>query len=79
MPEGLTGSLAQMPLGDILEMLMSSRQSGHIEVTNGPRRADIFVETGIVVHAAMGGVTGESVLIEALAWDRGIFSFAPQV
>ena len=79
MPDGLTGSLVQWPLGDLLEMLLASRQAGRVEVTNGPQRADIFLEAGAVVHASMAGTTGEDVLMEAMGWDRGIFSFASHV
>jgi hypothetical protein len=79
MPEGLTGSLAQWPLADLLAMLAASRQHGRIEVTNGPERADLYLEEGRVIHAAMGGHVGESVVIAALGWDRGIFSFEARV
>ena len=79
MAEGLTGSLAQWPLPDILNMLCSSRQAGRIELTDGPNRADVYIRDGAIVHAASGVEVGEAVIATVMTWGRGGFSFEPRV
>lgn len=79
MAEGLTGSLAQWPLPDILNMLCSSRQAGRIELTDGPNRADVYIRDGAIVHAAAGVEVGEPVIATVMTWARGSFSFEPRV
>ena len=79
MPEGLTGSLAQWRLADILQMLGSARQSGRLELNDGPHRAEVYLREGEVVHAASGNSAGESVMVFVTAWERGVFSFEPRV
>jgi Domain of unknown function (DUF4388) len=79
MPDGLTGSLAQWPLPDLLNMLGSSKQTGRVELTNGPDRADLYLRDGTLCHAVMGARGGEPVLAAVMAWDKGTFSFEPRV
>ncbi len=79
MPEGLTGSLAQWRLADILQMLGSARQSGRLELTDGPHRAEVYLREGEVVHAASGNAAGSSVMVFVTGWERGVFSFEPRV
>ncbi len=79
MAEGLTGSLAQWPLPDILNLLCSSRQVGRIELTDGPHRADVYIREGAVVHATSGTQSGEPVIATVMTWAKGTFSFEPRV
>ena len=78
MAEGLTGSLAQLPLSDILTMLSAGGQSGRLELLRGERgetstcaRARLYTLTGVRAgEAALGG---------AARWPGGAFRFQPQV
>lgn len=79
MPEGLTGSLTQLPLSDILTMLAAGGQSGRLELADGPERGDIFLRSGAVVHALSSSGSGEAALIELLRWTTGAFRFQPHV
>jgi len=54
MAEGLTGSLAQLPLPDLLKMLGAGGQSGRLELTSGLDSGDIYLVAGAVVHAESG-------------------------
>lgn len=78
---GVEGQLAQLPLGDLLELFHVSRKTGVVELT---RRAAGRRETGVValrggdvVHAAVGDVTGVKAFYRLLGWHRGSFVFRP--
>lgn len=77
MAGGLTGSLTQWPMAELLRMLSTSGQSGRLEVTSGTQRADVYLEGGELVHAALGLQRGEPVVTGILGWTKGIFSFSP--
>lgn len=79
MAEGLTGSLAQLPLSDILTMLGAGGQSGRLELSSNDGRGDVYLRKGAIVHAAVGLKVGESALSELLGWSGGGFRFQPQV
>ena len=79
MPEGLTGSLAQWPLKDLIPMLSASRQSGRIELADGAARGEIYLREGVIVHAAAGADAGQPALVTLMGWLSGAFSFSPNV
>ena len=79
MREGLNGSLAQWPLGDVLSMLSAARQTGRVELSDGPRRADIYIQDGAIVHAVSADGAGHAALVTVMAWGTGLFSFEPRV
>ncbi len=79
MPEGLTGSLAQLPLGDLLKMLGAGGQTGRLELTSGLDTGDVFLVAGAVVHAESGPEWGEQALFRLFGWPNGHFRFEPGV
>ena len=79
MPEGLTGSLAQLPLTDLLRMLAAGGQNGRLELTSGLDTADIYLAGGAVVHAESGSHWGEQAFLRLVAWPNGHFRFEPAV
>lgn len=79
MAEGLTGSLAQLPLRDILTMLSAGGQSGRLELSTAGARGDVYLRKGAIVHAVAGVRVGEGALAELLTWPGGAFRFQPQV
>lgn len=79
MAEGLSGSLAQLSLGDILKMLGAGAQSGRLELSSGLDRGDLFLDAGVVVHADAAGVLGEQAFAQMMSWPNGAFRFEPQI
>ena len=79
MPEGLTGSLTQLSLSDILTMLSAGGQSGRLELADGSERGDIYLRGGVIVHALSSAHVGEAALIDLLRWSTGAFRFQPHV
>jgi hypothetical protein len=79
MAEALTGSLAQLPLVDLLKMLAAGGQTGHLELTSGLDHGDLFFERGQLVHAEAEMRTGESAFMRLVTWPNGQFRFEPGV
>jgi len=75
MAEGLTGSLAQLPLPDLLKMLGAGGQSGRLELTSGLDSGDIYLAAGAVVHAESGPHWGEQAFMRLIGWPNGQFRF----
>jgi CheY-like chemotaxis protein len=76
---GVEGKLAQVSLGELIELFHVNRKTGVIEVRQGGgRRAAsgrIDLIDGDVVQARIGSVAGEKALYRLLAWRRGRFAF----
>jgi DNA-binding response OmpR family regulator len=73
----LSGSLAQVPLPDLLQILAVNRRTGRLEVSREGERAEIALVEGRVVDAAAGPVGGEKALYRTLAGAGGQFAFVP--
>ncbi|HXX32282.1 MAG TPA: DUF4388 domain-containing protein [Myxococcaceae bacterium] len=75
----LEGSLGQLPLPDLLQMLKLNRRSGRLEVTRGSEQGSVVVAEGRAVDASVGTVQGEKALFRLLTWTEGSFAFVPGV
>ncbi|MCI0671085.1 MAG: DUF4388 domain-containing protein [Myxococcaceae bacterium] len=73
----LEGSLAQLGIPDLLQVLAMHRRSGRLQLARGDERGDIYVGEGRPVLARAGRVEGEKALFRVLTWTDGTFSFAP--
>jgi hypothetical protein len=79
MAEGLTGSLAQLPLADLLKMLAAAGQTGRLELTSGLDQGELYIARGEIVHAECDMRTGEGAFTRLAGWPNGQFRFEPQV
>ena len=79
MAEGLTGSLAQLPLVDLLKMLAAGGQTGRLELTSGLDQGAVYLAHGELVHAESDMITGEAAFVRLAGWPSGQFRFDPQV
>jgi CheY-like chemotaxis protein len=73
----IDGALAQLPLGDLLQILAMNRRTGRLVLTRGNDRGEIHLANGRPVNARVGVVDGEKALLRLLAWRDGAFAFAP--
>lgn len=78
MPEGLTGNLAQMPIGDMVRMLTAAGQSGRLDLADRGDRGAIYLRDGSIVHATHGPASGELALRHLMTWTSGAFRFEAQ-
>lgn len=74
---GLSGSLVEMGLPEVIQVLGQSRKSGRLEIVSGHQRGELFLEAGLVVHASFGKETGENAVYAMLVLKAGDFVFDP--
>lgn len=77
MAEGVSGSLAQIPLADLLKMLAAGGQTGRLRLTSGLDAGDVYLQRGAIVHAEADGVWGEGAFARIITWPNGNFRFEP--
>jgi hypothetical protein len=71
--------VAGLSLTDLLQLNAQTRFSGCFRVRSDRDLGLIFFRDGNVVHAEMGGSTGEAAFRTILAWPAGRFSVEPNV
>lgn len=75
--EGFSGTLRQVGLTDVIQIECLRRSSSILEVLSPEIRGEIYIETGTIVHAAAGALTGEKALYRLLAISNGQFRVQP--
>ncbi len=79
MAEVLKGNLAQLSLLDILRMLSFGNRSGRLDIRQGGKSGEIYLERGSIVHAVTGTQIGEKGVYTLMGWLKGDFSFTPDI
>lgn len=72
--EGFTGALRQVGLTEVIQMECNGRHSSILEIRNNDVRGQIFIEAGVITHAAVGPLTGEVAFYRLLSLRGGEFS-----
>ncbi len=75
--EGFTGTLRQVHLQELIQMECIGRHSSILEVRNQQLLGQIYIETGAVIHAAVGTLTGEQAFNRLLSLAGGEFQLKP--
>jgi CheY-like chemotaxis protein len=75
--EGFSGTLQQVGLVDIIQIECLRRNSCILEVHTGQLQGQIYIESGVIVHAAAGGLSGEKALHRLLSLNDGQFNLYP--
>jgi CheY-like chemotaxis protein len=73
--QALEGSLAQLGIPDLLQVLAMHRRSGRLALTRPDERGEIHVGEGRPVLARSGRAEGEKALFRLLTWTDGTFAF----
>jgi hypothetical protein len=71
------GSLAELHLPDIIQLISVSGKSGVFHLTDGALKGEIFLNEGKIVHAQLEDVSGEEAVYALAIWSRGDFKFDP--
>ncbi len=74
----LLGTLTEISLMDLLQVLRMNRRSGLLELELEGRRGTLFLSEGEVVDAEVGRFRGEKAFYRTLEWEGGKFEFRPQ-
>jgi CheY-like chemotaxis protein len=75
--EGFAGTLQQVGLTDIIQVECLRRNSSVLEVHTPQARGEIYIESGVIVHAVTGKLSGEKALQRLLALNNGQFHLYP--
>ena len=75
--EGFSGTLQQVSLTDIIQIECLRRNSCILEVHTALAKGEIYIESGAIVHAVSGEVSGEKALHRLLSLNNGQFHLYP--
>lgn len=71
----LKGTLSDLGLVTLLQFPNSSRRSGLLSITVDNDQASLYYVDGNLVHATLGDLSGQQVLVEMVDWKDGTFTF----
>lgn len=74
---GVAGSLSDMALPDLVQILHQSRKGGRLKVKSGGREGEVHFQEGQIVHSIIGDITGQEAFFELLALSEGTFALEP--
>jgi response regulator RpfG family c-di-GMP phosphodiesterase len=74
---GVSGSLQEMSLPDILQILSAGQKTGKLRVRFADRTGEIFLDRGQVVQATYGDQRGEQAFYAMLPQGEGQFDLDP--
>lgn len=73
------GSLKELPLADIVQLVAVSGKTGLFSLTRGTERGAVFIQGGQITHAKVGELEGEDAIYTLALWSTGEFQFSPGV
>lgn len=71
------GSLKELPLPDIIQLVSVSGKTGKFTLTRDADRGFIFLKSGQMIHAQVGDLIGEEAIYALSIWSSGEFQFTP--
>jgi CheY-like chemotaxis protein len=71
--KGFSGMLRQVGLQDVIQIECLGRNSSILEVRNQRMQGQIYIEGGVIVHAAVGTLVGEKAFYRLLSLTGGEF------
>ena len=71
------GSLKELPLADIVQLVAVSGKTGMFSLTRGTERGVVYILNGQISHAKVGAVEGEDAIYTLSLWNQGDFQFSP--
>ena len=75
--EGFRGVLRRVGLTDVIQMECLARSSSVLEVSAARMTGKLFIDTGQIVHAQCGDLTGEEAFNRLLSMSGGQFNLKP--
>jgi hypothetical protein len=70
------GSLKELPVPDIVQLMSVSGKTGVFTLTRGAERGQIYLKNGQMVHSRLGEVSGEEAVYALAIWSSGDFQFS---
>ncbi len=76
-PKGVSGSLREMGLPDMIQILYHGRKSGNLRISSAGKQGEIHIEAGNIVNAVWTGKKGEDAFFAMLKLEDGEFALDP--
>ncbi len=76
-PRGVSGSLAELALTDVVQVLSQGRKTGQLSIRNGSEQGEVHFLDGAVVNALWQGLRGEEAFFAMLGLSTGDFALDP--
>lgn len=73
------GSLSDLPLSDIVQLVAVSGKTGMFALTRASEEGAVYLQNGQITHARTGDVEGEDAIYALALWTTGTFQFSPGV
>jgi len=73
------GSLAELHLPDIIQLISVSGKTGVFNLIDGALRGHIYLQDGKIVHAHLEDISGEEAVYALAIWSQGEFKFEPGI
>jgi response regulator RpfG family c-di-GMP phosphodiesterase len=74
---GVSGSLKEMGLPDMVQVLFHGRKSGNLKISSGTKSGEIHFDTGAVVNAIWGTKKGVTAFYDMIQLTDGQFALDP--
>jgi hypothetical protein len=69
------GSLTELHLPDIIQLVSVSGKTGVFHLVDGPHKGEIYLHEGRIVHAQLDETGGEEAVYALAIWSKGDFRF----
>lgn len=76
---GVSGSLEEMGIPDIVQILHQGRKTGALELSSDGEQGTIYFKDGTIVDAVWHGLRGEDAFYAVVGVSRGTFTIDPTV
>ncbi|MDB4942930.1 MAG: domain/GAF domain/HD domain protein [Labilithrix sp.] len=76
-PKGVNGSLREMGLPDIVQVLFHGRKTGRLVVRSAGKNGEIHFLEGAIANAQLGDLTGKDAFYALLKFQDGDFALDP--
>lgn len=71
------GSIQELPVPDIIQLVSVSGKTGMFTLIRGAERGYIYLKNGQMMHAKLGDLAGEEAVYALAIWSTGDFQFTP--
>ncbi len=75
---GVSGSLQEMALPDLIQIVANGRKSGNLKVSNGASKGELMFQDGSIHDARFGELIGAEAVYGVLRLTEGDFTLEPQ-
>lgn len=76
---GFKGALAGLSLTDVIQLKGHNKYTGAITVEYGSSQGVIYFVDGEIIHAELGGESGEQAIYQIIKWPGGTFNIHPEM